>query len=149
MADLLRPDQLVPRVRSERRLTEVGYLAFPLRTDAGRPAVADRGRHVRDQIEQVLFTAPGERPHRPDWGIGVEHLVFEPGAEALRAVVHQRLTSTLAEVLAGEVEPSSLAVEVTVRDDTTLVVRIGYALATVGRQVEHLFERRAAGGATT
>ncbi len=137
---------LVPLVRSERRLPEVGYLAFPFATDDGVAAIADRGDHVRQQIEQVLFTAPSERPHRPDWGIGVDQLVFEPNADALRAIINQRLTATLAETLRGEVESASLTVDVSLRGEATLVIRIGYALATVGRRVEHVFERTAAGG---
>ena len=37
-----------------------------------------RVRHIREQIEQVLFTDPGERVFRPEFGAGVRRLVFEP-----------------------------------------------------------------------
>ncbi|MEA2621658.1 MAG: uncharacterized protein QOH61_568 [Chloroflexota bacterium] len=147
MAEPLTINDLVPQVRRERRLTDIGYLAFPFlvepsRTDdSSHPQAADRSTHVRQEIEQVLFTAPGERPHRPDWGIGVEQLVFEPGADSLRAMINQRLTSTLAEVLRGEVDPASIGVDVSLRDEATLVIRVSYALATINRQVEHLFEK--------
>ena len=47
---------------------------FPYSFDQrGRTADADQvqslqNRHIQDLIEQVLFTAPGERVNRPDFG---------------------------------------------------------------------------------
>ena len=44
-------------------------LDFPYHFDGrGRTATTDRDDHIRDLIEQVLFTAPGERVMRPDFG---------------------------------------------------------------------------------
>ena len=40
--------------------------------------------HIRDLIEQVLFTSPGERVMRPDFGAGLLALVFEPNSVELR-----------------------------------------------------------------
>jgi hypothetical protein len=49
----------------------------------------DADDHLRDLIEQVLFTAPGERVMRPDFGSGLLGLVFEPGGPgARRATQH-------------------------------------------------------------
>jgi len=67
----------------ERRLVDPPYLAFPFRVRAGRAELADRARHVRDQIEQVLFTQAGERVFRPEFGAGVRALVFEPNSAAI------------------------------------------------------------------
>jgi phage baseplate assembly protein W len=59
---------------------------FPYRFDGmGRTATASGDDHIRNLIEQVLFTAPGERVNRPDLGSGVLDLVFEPNSEALAA----------------------------------------------------------------
>ena len=50
-------------------------IAFPYSIDvSGRTATADNATHIRDLIEQVLFTAPGERVMRPDFGSGVAAL---------------------------------------------------------------------------
>ena len=49
-----------------RRLVDPPYLAFPLHIGDGTPQVATRAQHIRGQIEQVLFTLPGERVFRPD-----------------------------------------------------------------------------------
>ena len=55
------------------------HLAFPLRLDPrGRTALADDEDYLRGLVEQVLFTRPGERVNRPDFGSGVDRLVFAP-----------------------------------------------------------------------
>lgn len=57
---------------------------FPISIDGrGRTARTDDREHLRDLIEQVLFTAPGERVMRPDFGSGLLGLVFEPGGPEL------------------------------------------------------------------
>jgi len=42
----------------------------------GRTATTGARDHIRDLIEQVLFTSPGERVMRPDFGCGIHDLVF-------------------------------------------------------------------------
>jgi phage baseplate assembly protein W len=80
---------------------------FPYRIDArGRTADVDDDGHVRDLIEQVLFTAPGERVNRPTFGSGLLALVFEPNGEALAAAtehtVHGALQLWLGDVILVE-----------------------------------------------
>lgn len=72
------------------------HFAFPFRYD-GRGRVADAGetRHLRDLIEQVLFTSPGERVNRPTFGSGLLRLVFEPGGDALAAAVQLSVQGAL------------------------------------------------------
>ena len=53
-------------------MTGPSPLDFPCALDGrGRTAATDHDDHVRDLIEQVLFTAPGERVMRPDFGSGL------------------------------------------------------------------------------
>lgn len=60
------------------------YLNFPLRFDGrGRSAETDYDDHIRDLIHQVLFTSPGERVNRPDFGCGLKQLVFMPNSDVL------------------------------------------------------------------
>jgi phage baseplate assembly protein W len=62
------------------------HLDFPYRIDnLGRSAQTLDDGHLRDLIEQVLFTAPGERVMRPDFGCGLAQLVFEPNSSTLAA----------------------------------------------------------------
>ena len=59
---------------------------YPFHFDAhGRTAAADDDGHIRDLIEQVLFTSPGERVNRPTYGSGLMQLVFAPNSDALAA----------------------------------------------------------------
>ena len=54
-------------------------LRYPYQFDArGHTATADEDAWIRGLIEQVLFTAPGERVMRPDFGCGLAQLVFAP-----------------------------------------------------------------------
>lgn len=63
-----------------------GHVAFPYRFDhTGRTAAVDDEAHLRDLIAQVLFTAPGERVMRPDFGSGLLALTFEPNSAELAA----------------------------------------------------------------
>ena len=121
-----------------RRLVDPPYLAFPLRIAGDGPETADRGGHVRQQIEQVLFTAPGERLYRPEFGAGLRALVFEPNNTGLWELTRKRLLASLAEALRGEVDPRSLRVDVEGRDSRLYVV-IRYALAAIGHEERHTF----------
>ena len=120
------------------RLSDPPYLAFPFRIGEDGAQTSSRSRHVRGQIEQVLFTNPYERVFRPEFGAGVRKLIFEPNASALWEVTRKRLTASLADALKGEVDPRTL--EVNVRgEDEKLIVEIAYNLTTIGHTEQHQF----------
>lgn len=125
------------------RLSKTSYLTFPFRVAKDGAATSSRGDHVREQIEQVLFTNPGERVFRPEYGAGLRHLIFEPNASTLWELTKKRLTSSLAEALQGEVDPRTLEVEVEGRDEVTgavtetLQILIRYELTAIGQREEH------------
>ena len=61
---------------------------FPLHFDGrGRTAATDDADHIRDMIEQLLFTNPGERVNRPDFGSGLMQLVFAPNSRELASAL--------------------------------------------------------------
>ncbi|RKG82613.1 phage baseplate protein [Corallococcus exercitus] len=127
------------------RLGDPPCLAFPFRVEAQGPAISRRGQHVREQIEQVLFTTPGERVFRPDFGGGAKMLVFEPNGTPLWEVTRRRMQAALADALRGEVDPGSLELEVTGEDEKLqLVVR--YRLTTLGVPQQQLFAVGGVGG---
>lgn len=124
------------------RLPEIEYLRFPFRIGAAGAEASRRIAHVREQIEQVLFTDPAERVFRPEFGAGLRRLIFEPNDGALAAVATKRLQSSLQVALQGEVDPRTLEIT-TLRDPEhpeRLVVEIGYALSAIGHQERHLFK---------
>lgn len=60
------------------------HFSYPFRIDEkGRSEVVDEEEHIRQMIEQILFTAPGERVNRPTFGSGVHQLVFAPNSDEL------------------------------------------------------------------
>lgn len=124
------------------RLPDPPYLRFPFGAErpdgAGAPAMSRRVAHVREQIEQVLFTNPGERVFRPEFGGGLKRLVFEPNNSVLWETTRKRLASTLAETLQGEVDPKTIEVEV-IGETERLAIRVSYVLATIGYREVHGF----------
>ena len=98
-------------------------LDYPYHFDGrGRSALTGAADHIRDLIEQVLFTSPGERVMRPDFGAGLLALVFEPNSTTLAATTQflvqsgqQRHLSSLIAVNEVIVENIDAALQVTVR----------------------------------
>lgn len=119
-------------------LIESQYLKFPFSVDNDGPKTSARSKHVREQIEQVLFTGPKERVFRPEFGVGVRRLVFEPNNTALRNTTLKRLNASLAEALHGEVDPLTLEIEVS-NEDEKLIIHISYVLAAINKQESHAF----------
>jgi hypothetical protein len=114
---------------------------YPYRFDArGRTAAAGDADHVRDLIEQVLFTLPGERVNRPTFGSGVMQLMFAPLSDELAAtaqfLVQGALEQWLGDVLAVEQVRVS-------RDDSALRVLVQYVIQRTGERRTDTFERAA------
>ncbi len=62
---------------------------FPFHFDRhGRTADTTPADHLRDLIEQVLLTSPGERVNRPDFGAGLLRMIFEPTSPEIAAALH-------------------------------------------------------------
>ena len=114
-------------------------VAFPLGFDGrGRTALADRDRHVRDLIEQVLFTAPGERVMRPTFGSGLLQLPFQPNGETLAATTEFLVRGSLQQWLGDVIDVAAVTVE---RDDATLRIGVRYVVRSDGRTGVAEFER--------
>ena len=113
------------------RLGTPACLAFPFRVGAAGPAVSRGADYVREQIEQVLFTTPGERVFRSEFGAGVKTLTFEPNNQPLWEVTRRRILAALTAALRGEIQPSGLDVSVDGTGEQLQVV-VSYQLASVG-----------------
>src|SRR4051794_8319119 len=101
-------------------------LDYPYRFESrGRTAGTTDADHVRDLIEQVLFTAPGERVMRPDFGSGLLALVFEPNSTTLAATTQALVQGALQQHLAHLIAVQ--AVEVS-NDDAALRVDVRYTV---------------------
>jgi hypothetical protein len=111
------------------------HLDFPFRLDGrGRAAIAGDDEHVRDLIHQVLFTSPGERVNRPDFGCGLKTLVFRPASDALAAATQVLVKSSLQRWLEREIEVEAVEVDAV---ESSLVVTVAYSRRSTGeRRVE-------------
>ena len=110
-------------------------LAFPFSFDArGRTAAAaDHDRHVRDLIEQVLFTSPGERVNRPSFGSGLMQLAFMPNSDVLASAVQFVVQGALQQWLGDLIQVESIAVT---SQESTMEVTVQYIIRrTQQRQV--------------
>ena len=123
-------------------LPRVAYMAFPFRMQPGGAATVSRFDHIRHQVEQVLFTSPGERVFRPEFGFGARRHVFEPNATSLWEYTQNRLYGALAEALEGEVDPKTIQIEVGASADApdVLMVRIHYVIAALQKEESHAFK---------
>jgi hypothetical protein len=112
---------------------------FPYHVDGrGRTAGTDAGDHLRDLIEQVLFTAPGERVMRPEFGSGLYALVFEPGGPELVATTQHLVQGALQQELGSLISADS--VEVT-QDEGTLTVVVSYVVLQTRQAASASFSR--------
>lgn len=108
----------------------MSHLDFPYHIDGrGRTAVTDDAEHVRDLIEQVLFTSPGERVMRPDFGSGLLAMVFEPNSTALAATTQMLIQGALQQYLGDLIAVQSVQVEAV---DSTFRVDVRYSLLRDG-----------------
>jgi len=102
----------------------MSQLDYPYHFDTrGRTAGTSEDEHIRDLIEQVLFTAPGERVNRPTFGCGLMQLVFAPNSDALAATTQFVVQGALQQWLGDLIVVESVQVE---NDDSTLRVSIQY-----------------------
>lgn len=99
-------------------------LGYPFQVDRrGRTAADSRDDHIRHLIEQVLFTAPGERVNRPEFGVNIRQFVFAGGGNETTAAAQFLVQGELERWL-GEIIDIQ-AVDVTT-DDSTLNVEVRY-----------------------
>lgn len=103
----------------------------------GRSALTDDD-HIRDMIEQFLFTNAGERVNRPDFGSGVLQLVFAPNSPELTAALQHTVRAGLQRWLGDVIEVREL--NVTSRD-AVLRIELQYAVRRTGEVRTTTFEQ--------
>ena len=112
---------------------------FPFHFDSrGRTALTDDDDHIRDMIEQFLFTNQGERVNRPDFGSGLLQMVFAPNSTELAAALQFTVRAGLQRWLGDLVEVRNLEVTSV---DSTLSVLVQYLVKRTGEQQAETFTR--------
>ncbi len=109
-------------------------IKHPLAVDLARGRLAEEevyAEHIEQMMFQVLFTSPGERIDRPDFGCGIKRLVFAPNSE---------VSAALAQVTIFQALTKWLGVAITINDvkalaiDERLEIRIAYTLKAKGER---------------
>jgi phage baseplate assembly protein W len=114
---------------------------FPYAFDQhGRTATTDDDDHVRDMIEQLLFTSPGERVNRPEFGSGLLQMVFAANSPELAAALQFTMQASLQRYLSDVISIGTL--EVTA-NDSTLQVDLSYVVLATGDARSDTFRRSA------
>jgi len=97
---------------------------YPFRIDnRGRAATTDEDDHIRDMIEQVLFTNPGERVNLPDFGCGLKQLIFAPNSDVLATATQFTVSHALQKWLGDLISVQSVDVRA---EEATLLIQITY-----------------------
>lgn len=102
---------------------EIAY-SFKL-NGRGRVADASPDEHIRQMMEQLLFTIPGERVNRPDFGCGLQQLVFEPNSDELTATTEFLVQGALQQWLGDRIILEGVTVE---SEESQLKVTIQYVV---------------------
>lgn len=111
---------------------EQRYFDFPFHINSqGRSATTGEDDHVRDLIAQVLFTSPGERVNRPDFGCGLKALLFLPNGDALATATEVLVKSALQKWLAEEIVVDRVAVQA---EESQLKVIVTYRRRVTGER---------------
>ena len=114
-------------------------IAYPFQIDQrGRVADTPYEDHVEQMIKQVLFTNPGERVNRPDFGCGVLQLIFDPNSDELATtsqfLIQGALKTWLDDIIVLE------AVDVN-NNDSRLTITIQYVISQTQQRKVSQFSR--------
>lgn len=97
---------------------------FPFILDGrGLLGETDERSHITQMIEQVLFTNPGERVNRPEFGCGLLRAVFDPGSEEDLIAWQFLVQQSLQRWLGDRIEFHSVLLQL---EGTKLYVQIEY-----------------------
>lgn len=89
----------------------------------GQTAGSELEQHIREMIEQLLFTRRGERVNRPDFGAGVTEMIFVENAPEMAAAAQHMVMGTLQQFLSDAIEVRGVETEAV---DSVLSITVRY-----------------------
>jgi phage baseplate assembly protein W len=87
---------------------------YPFTIDNGLKSLQeeqDYSDHVEQLILQVLFTSPGERVNRPDFGCGLRQMIFAPNSEATANILNVMVLQALQKWLSAVIDVNEVNVK--------------------------------------
>ncbi len=110
----------------------------------GRPRTSDTRAAIREQLEQLLFTIPGERVNRPNFGCAVQRLVFGSADRETAAAVEHVIRTNVRDYLGELIDLDALRVTAS---DATLTIDILYTVRATRTEHAETFVRPIEGAA--
>lgn len=111
------------------------FLDYPYNVSStGVPKLTNPDDHMRDLVLQVLFTMPGERVNLPEFGVGVQQLVFAPSSDMLRASAQFLISSNLQRWLGDRIDVNQVSVTSQPGEEEVVVIEITYTLKATQQQ---------------
>ncbi len=108
------------------------HYPFAIDSESGTVAAEDHwDEYVRQLIRQVLFTSPGERVNRPDFGCGVRRMVFMPLSSATANLAKVTLVQALEKWLGAVIAVDQVEIEA---KEATLDIKMAYTVRARGQQ---------------
>jgi len=115
-------------------------IAYPYHIDSdGRTADAAYDQHIRQLIEQLLFTSPGERVNRPEFGSGLMQLVFAPNSDELASATEYLVQGSLQQWLMDLITVEAVTIK---SQDSSLSVTVQYKVLRNQQQQVAQFTRQ-------
>lgn len=107
-------------------------IAYPLTINhTGLLGAASLEEHIEQMMEQVLFTLPGERVNRPDFGIGLASLVFSATTTEVISAMQLLIQAALQQWLGYLIQVQAVQVG---SDEATLNILISYQIKSTQQQ---------------
>ena len=97
---------------------------FPYQFDGRGRTLDPLGDYVRQLVEQVLFTAPGERVNLPDFGSGLLQLTFAPNSMEMAAATQFTVQGGLQKWLGNFIKVQSVIASA---EESVLTVTVTYS----------------------
>ncbi len=114
-------------------------IKYPYQTDyRGHTATSDDEQHIREMLEQVLFTSPGERVNRPSFGSGLLQLVFEPNSQELASTIQFLIHGNLQQWLGDLIDVSNIEIK---NNDASIEISISYTIHRTQESHTAVFNR--------
>src|SRR3954454_15137096 len=107
---------------------QIHSIHYPFAIDKGLGTLAeepDYSQHVEQMIKQILFTNPGERINRPDFGCGIRRMVFAPNSDVTANVTQVMIHQALEKWMGNLIEVADVK---TNANNETLEIKIVYIL---------------------
>jgi phage baseplate assembly protein W len=112
---------------------------YPLSFDGrGRTSVIGDEAHIREMIEELLFTSPGERVNRPNFGSGIMQMIFAPNSPEVASALQFSLQASINQWLGDLIEVQAIKVD---SAESTLRVLVQYVIRSSGEKHIDNFER--------